>query len=89
MPLLDEFHRANESNDFVVIAVSAMEDMNTVKQYIEKEGYGFPVLADKDAAIAYQYQVRYTPTTYLINKEGTIVDVLIGPLDFSALKEKF
>lgn len=89
MPHLDEFHQANVNNDYVVIAISAMEDMKTVQEYIEKEGYTFPVLLDENAAVAYQYQVRYTPTTYFINKEGTIVDTMIGPLDFSQLKDKF
>lgn len=89
MPHLDEFHQTNKEENFVVIAVSPMETKNTVKGFIEEKGYSFPVLLDTTVATAYVYQVRYTPTTYLINKEGKIVDLITGPLNYNELKEKF
>lgn len=89
MPYFDEFHQKNKDEDFVVIAISPMENRDIVKKYIEEEGYSFPVLLDTTAAAAYVYRIMYTPTTYLIDGEGKILEIIIGPLDFEGIKEKF
>ncbi|SET67889.1 AhpC/TSA family protein [Natronincola peptidivorans] len=89
MPQLDEFHQANKNNNTVVIAVSLLEDEKIVNTFVEKGDYSFPVLMDKTAESGFEYKVRFTPTTYLINTEGKIIDIIVGPLDFQQIYDRF
>ncbi|SDK14841.1 AhpC/TSA family protein [Natronincola ferrireducens] len=87
MSHLDEFHRTYIDKDVVVIGISLGEKPETVRTFMEERGYNFPVLLDEELDVGFTYQVRYTPTTYVINKEGKIIGRGIGPLDFEKLKE--
>jgi peroxiredoxin len=56
-----------------VLAINIGESEQTVKRFVEKNKYAFPVLLDKNSAVAGQYQVMGIPTYVLMNKNGEIV----------------
>lgn len=66
MPLLDEL---DKRDDVTVLAVSVGEDMETVKQYIESNGYSFDVFLDEEGTLAGRFGVRGFPTSVFIGKD--------------------
>jgi peroxiredoxin Q/BCP len=63
----------------VVVGVS-MDDLESHKAFAEKHQLNFPLLPDKDGAIAAKFGVNTTRgvakrTTFVIGKDGTIVNV--------------
>ena len=59
--------------------MSIDRDPQQVKQFVKEKGMTYPILLDPDLAVAQQYGLRATPTTYLIDKEGNVVGGTIGP----------
>ena len=66
MPLLDEL---DKRDDVTVLAVSVGEDMETVKKYIETNGYDFDVFLDVEGTLAGRFGVRGFPTSIFIGKD--------------------
>lgn len=67
-----------ENDDVVVLAVDVMEKESKVKDYIAKGGYGFEVVLDEKGDIARKYLVSGFPTTCVIDKDGILVNGIVG-----------
>jgi len=79
MPSMEKlFQSLRDNPDFVFLAVDSQEDPKTVKTFIEKNKYHFPVLLDENGAVTAQYSVRAYPTTYVIDRQGRVVGGIIG-----------
>lgn len=79
MPLIQEFYQKYAS-EMEVLAVDYDEPTSDVQAFIDKFGFSFPVLLDPGGKIADQYQVKGFPTTYFIDREGTVRGVYVGSL---------
>lgn len=51
------------------------------QEYIDDQGFTFPVFFDTDGEAAYVYQVSSIPTTYFIDKDGYLVSYHTGMMD--------
>ena len=75
----------------VVLAVFISEDSTTVKDYADRVGLTFPMIADPNTDIASAYRVNGIPAHFFIDKSGTLRSVATGGLSpekmDSALKE--
>lgn len=79
MPGMEKLYQSLKDNpDFVMLAVDSQEDPATVKTFIEKNKYHFPVLLDQAGAVTAQYSVRAYPTTYVIDRQGRVIGGVVG-----------
>lgn len=60
------------------MAVDVGEKRDTVKKFIETNGYSFLNILDKDRLVSTQYGVRSHPMKFIINKKGELVGVARG-----------
>jgi peroxiredoxin len=60
------------------IAVNIGESSDTVRQFVEYEGLGFTVALDRNGAAATAYNIRFIPTTFLIDEQGVIKQLRLG-----------
>lgn len=60
------------------IAIDVGEGSGTVKQYIEDMGLSFTVALDRSRSVASDYNIRYFPTTFLVDEQGVIRDMRLG-----------
>ena len=67
-----------QDQGFVVLGVNIREPEEIVKKSVRERGYTFPVLLDNTAEVAQRYQVRATPTVYLIDRRGLLVASAVG-----------
>ena len=87
MPGMVQAYHAYKDKGFVVVAVAMPYDPpNYVLSYARDRKLPFPVALDVmgEAAKAFG-DVRGTPTSFLIGKDGTIVEQRTGELDFARL----
>jgi peroxiredoxin len=79
MPSLESLKKEMTGRDFVILAVSIDEvETAMLKNYVDGNGYTFTVLHDTDQTVAGVYLVMGIPTTYVIDKDGKIVDESVG-----------
>jgi hypothetical protein len=82
-PELDRFYR-EASDKAAVLAVAPQNNEGGMRDLIGSEGYSFPVLLD-GGDIGSDYRIRYVPTLFAIDAEGTFTERIVGAVDFARL----
>ena len=83
MPSMNKIYLDMRAQGFEIIAVSTDNSLSTVKDFLGRNRLDFPVLFDEDKAVARQYHVFSMPTTFLIDRNGMIVEKFYGEEDWS------
>ena len=86
MPDLEKAYQQMGSEKLIVLAVGMGEDKSSIRNFNEKHGFTFPMVADSMLEIAKLYGVENIPITYLINPEGVIIGRALGIRDWASPK---
>lgn len=88
MPGMIETYRQYKDKGFEIVAVAMSYDPpNYVANFVQTRQLPFPVALDVDGAHARAFgDVQLTPTSFLIGKDGSILEQKLGELDFDKLK---
>jgi peroxiredoxin len=73
VPLLQEFHAKYKDQGVVVVGVSLDEDVKLVQEMVTSKGISWLQVSDADKTIRKLYNVKGTPSYYLLDREGNIV----------------
>jgi peroxiredoxin len=85
MPSMQKLYQELKHEDFELLAVSVDESgAEAITPFMEKHKLSFPVLLDPRGDIKSLYQVTGIPESFLIDKDGIIVEKVIGPRDWAA-----
>jgi len=78
-PELIRFSQAHEATgDAAVLGVVYSDNAQAVREFRDKEGGAWPMLADPKGRIALDYGVAGIPESFLISPEGLVVAKLLG-----------
>ena len=87
MPSMERLNEVIAGDDFVMLAINTEENgPSIVPAFLEKTPYTFPILYDNKGVVQKRYGVFKFPESFIINKDGTVAEKIIGPLDWSSLK---
>jgi peroxiredoxin len=88
MPAFVALHRSCAGRGLQTLAVSMRDDPPArVADFAAARRLPFDVVIDNTGAIAAAFgDVRLTPTTFVIDRRGTIVRRVVGEADFAALQ---
>lgn len=89
MPDIVATHQKFADRGYRTIAVAMSYDRpDYVVNYAESNQLPFDVVLDLKGEIAKAYnEVKLTPTTYLVNRQGKIIKTFVGEPDFPALEQ--
>lgn len=76
---LEQAHRMYKDRGVVFLGVDYVDTEPEAKAYLEKFGITYANGPDLRTRISQAFRMRGVPETYVIDQEGTIVDVKIGP----------
>jgi peroxiredoxin len=87
MPQLVELHRRYHARGFETVAVAMSYDPpEWVANFTRTRQLPFKVALDTDGSLARDWgEVKLTPTTYIVDRQGRIVKRYVGEPDFNAL----
>jgi cytochrome c biogenesis protein CcmG/thiol:disulfide interchange protein DsbE len=87
MPDLNALHQKyGTEHDFVVLGVNDEEGAADVVAFAEREGIAFPLLLDPDGRVIEKlFNIRYLPTSMIIDREGNIRDTWRGQIAREAM----
>lgn len=88
MPEIDAFYRDNRDKGFEVLAVNMGQPNGVIAQSVARLGVSFPMLADPLKITLERYEVVGAPTSFIIDRNGTLVERIDGPLGPSVLEAK-
>lgn len=88
MPALNKLYHETKHRGFEIIAVSTDKSVSDTKGFLQKNKLDFPVLFDEDRSVAKLYRVFSMPTTFLIDRNGMIVEKFYGEYDWTETETK-
>jgi peroxiredoxin len=89
MPALESAWVDYQERGLVVLAVNQGESAERVRSFVDEQGWTLPVLLDPDEILRSLYQPRGYPTTYFIDRNGVIREIVFGgTLDEAAITQK-
>ena len=71
-PLLKELYAQYKDQGVVVIGISLDEDVKLVQEMVSREGISWPQVSDADKTLQKLFNVKGTPTYYLLDTDGKI-----------------
>ncbi len=82
MPFIQAvFESWQSKGGLVILAINRGESLSPVQDYLQSEGYTFPVLLDGDEKVNRAYNISGIPTTVFIDEEGVIKARHAGPFN--------
>ena len=85
MPSMETLYKEFKDENFEILAVSIDAlGANAVGPFMKKYNLSFPALLDPEATLKVLYQTTGVPESFIINKEGILVEKIIGPRNWAA-----
>ncbi len=85
MPSMEKLYQELKAENFEILAVS-IDALGTkaVAPFMKKYNLSFPALMDPDGTIKTLYQSTGVPESFIINKDGILIEKIIGPRNWAA-----
>ncbi len=80
MPGMENAYQEYQSQGFVVLAINVtyQDTLSDAISFVETQGFSYPILFDTQGSVSKLYQLRSLPTSFFVDKEGVIQDVVYG-----------
>ncbi len=93
MPYMEEIYKENNNNseDVIILGVAVPDlgregSKEDIIQFLEGEGYTYPVVFDPTGEVMEEYAIQALPSTFIIDKEGNINKYVPGAMDKENMK---
>ena len=88
MPYIQQVYDEMHEKGLVVLAINIGESSSKVKSFLQDNDLSLPVLLDTRGVVAQRYNIKGIPTTFFIDKDGTIREKIIGAFTSKAQIEE-
>lgn len=78
MKAIEPVYQQYADQGLVILAVNVRQDVQTARKFIEKLGISYNTLLDSDGAVARDYGVIALPSTFFIDRNGSLSSRLLG-----------
>jgi peroxiredoxin len=89
MPAIQRMYHEFKSQGLEVLAVNAtnQDSVGNAVDFAHQLGLSFPILLDNSGNVGRTYMINAFPTTFFLDEEGEIQEVIIGgPMSEALLK---
>jgi cytochrome c biogenesis protein CcmG/thiol:disulfide interchange protein DsbE len=84
MPSMQKLYEKFKGKGFEILAVSIdATGRKAVTPFVQKLNLTFPVLLDPKGKIQGLYRITGVPESFIVDREGILVNKVIGPMDWS------
>jgi len=89
MPAIQKLYEKYKDQGFEVLAINAtnQDSLYEIDPFVQNYQLTFPILLDTDGRVSRSYQLRSLPSSFFIDREGVIREVVIGGPMAEALLE--
>jgi len=91
MPAMQRLYDEYEDQGFVVLAVNMTYQDNSaaIQPFVQEHALSFPILLEETGNVASKYELRSLPSSFFIDREGFIQEVVIGgPMSEALLRTR-
>ncbi len=83
MPSLDQFHKLLRDSGVVVLAISVDKNERVYRNFLNRVNVSFLTARDAEAKISGSFGTYRYPETYVIDRNGKVVQKVIADTDWS------
>lgn len=87
MILLDSLEKELK-NDIVVLAINMGDDNQFISSYKSEHNISYSMLMDQLLIVTKKYKVTGSPSSFIIDKQGILREIIIGEIKINKLKKK-
>lgn len=88
MPAMERLYQELKGEGFTIVAVNFAETAAQVAPFAEELRLHFPILLDQEGQVSRLYRAFSLPTTYLLDRHGTVVGRAVGPREWDGAEAK-
>jgi peroxiredoxin len=91
MPAMQKLHAEYKDQGFTILAVNMtyQDDFLAIAPFVEEYQLSFPILLDEMGEVGRKYELRSLPSSFFIDREGFIQEVVIGgPMSEALLRTR-
>lgn len=91
MPAMQKIHEKYSERGLVILAVNNtyQDNYSDVVNFVADNNLTFPILLDRTGEVSKLYQVQALPSTYFIDQNGIINEIIIGgPMSEALIESK-
>jgi cytochrome c biogenesis protein CcmG, thiol:disulfide interchange protein DsbE len=81
---LQAVYTRNRGAGLIVLGIDPEDFKSDARRFIDHHGITYPNVNDVGEHVADRYGITGTPETYVIDRRGRVVQILIGPINGSA-----
>ncbi|MCU7852116.1 MAG: TlpA family protein disulfide reductase [Candidatus Thiodiazotropha sp. (ex Monitilora ramsayi)] len=78
MRAIEPVYQKYRQQGLVVLALNVRQDRETAAAFVSKLNISYDALLDRDGEVAHAYGVLGLPTTFIIDRDGTLYTKIIG-----------
>jgi peroxiredoxin len=80
MPAIQNVYDEFRDQGFEVLAVNSthQDNLGDAITFAQIHKLSFPILLDRDGSVGDLFEIRSLPTTFFVDRQGTIQEVVIG-----------
>jgi thiol-disulfide isomerase/thioredoxin len=83
MPSMNRLRASLAGRPFEVLAINLAEPEPRIRRFLEQLPLDFPVLMDRDGAVAKAWRARLLPVSFLVDPNGSIRYSVLGEIDWT------
>jgi len=87
MPFINELAAKAGKQGYGVLGIAVEDTRAAIMQYAQEARLVFPIALDLNSSVKRAYRIFGPPATFFIDGQGTIRDVVIGPMTFERARE--
>jgi cytochrome c biogenesis protein CcmG, thiol:disulfide interchange protein DsbE len=91
MPAIQRLYEEYRAQGFIVLAVNStiQDDPLAIAPFVKEYALTFPILLDETGEFSRSYEIRSLPSSYFVNRDGTINELVIGgPMSVALLRTR-
>jgi peroxiredoxin len=91
MPAIQKVYKDYQDDGLVVLGINAtdQDDITAARSFVSENQLSFPILFDQDGEVSRQYNLHSLPTSFFIDQNGIIQDVVVGgPMSETLLRTR-
>ena len=82
MPSMENLYRRFKNEGLEILAVDLGENERTVNQFLQNNGFTFPVMLDLYNRAGNAYGIQSIPTSFILDREGRIIARIVGSIEW-------
>ena len=91
MPAIEKLYLEYKDQGFIVLGLNStiQDNRANITPFIKEYNLTFPILLDELGEVSRTYQIHSLPTSFFINRDGTINEVVVGgPMSEALLRTR-